>query len=82
MEKTSVKKRTLTGVVTSTAMQKTVIVRVDRVIVHPLYHKRIVRSRKYKAHDENGSFTVGDQVNIIECRPLSKDKKWRVIGKI
>ncbi len=82
METQSVKKRTLTGVVTSTAMQKTVIVRVDRVVLHPLYHKRMVRSRKYKAHDEHGIVAVGDRVKIVECRPLSKDKKWRVIVKI
>ena len=66
----------------STAMQKTVVVRVDRVTVHRLYHKRITQSRNYKAHDEDGMYAVGDHVEIAECRPLSKEKKWRVIGKI
>jgi len=61
-------------------MQKTVVVRVERVFRHPLYHKVIRAAKKFKAHDESGKLQVGDQVTIMETRPLSKDKCWRVVS--
>lgn len=66
------------GIVTSNKMEKTVVVRVDRRIKHPLYGKYVTRHVNYKAHDENNTCQVGDKVRIIETRPLSKDKRWRV----
>ena len=64
------------GVVVSDKMEKTVVVKVDRLVKHSVYSKYIKRSVKYKVHDENNSSKVGDRVQIIECRPLSKDKRW------
>lgn len=72
-------KRILQGVVTSDKMDKTVVVRVERRVMHPIYKKFIRRSKKYHAHDENNSFKAGDSVRIRECRPLSKTKCWEVI---
>jgi len=66
------------GVVTSTAMQKTVTVAVDRLVRHPLYKKTLRKTSRFLAHDENGSCQVGDRVRIIETRPLSARKRWRV----
>ncbi len=66
------------GVVTSTAMQKTVRVAVDRLVRHPLYKKTLRRTSSFLAHDENGSCAVGDRVRITETRPLSARKRWRV----
>jgi small subunit ribosomal protein S17 len=67
------------GVVTSTAMQKTVIVAVDRLVQHKLYKKTLRRTSKFLAHDENGSCNAGDRVRIVETRPLSARKRWRVV---
>jgi small subunit ribosomal protein S17 len=67
------------GVVVSNKMQKTVVVRVDRTIRHPRYEKVIIRSKKYYAHDETNSARIGDVVTIMETRPLSKLKCWRVV---
>ena len=75
-------KRQLTGEVISDKMQKTVVVRVERVKEHPKYKKRYKIHKKYKAHDGKGEYKVGDRVIIEECRPLSKEKRWRVIGKV
>jgi small subunit ribosomal protein S17 len=66
------------GIVTSTAMQKTVTVAVDRLVQHPLYKKTLRRTSKFLAHDEQGACTVGDRVRIVETRPLSARKRWRV----
>jgi small subunit ribosomal protein S17 len=68
------------GVVISDKMDKTIVVKVERVKIHPKYHKRYKVSHKYKVHDEAGTYQVGDQVTFIECRPLSKDKRWRVLS--
>jgi small subunit ribosomal protein S17 len=68
----------LTGQVISNKMDKTVVVVVRRTRRHPLYGKVIRISKHYKAHDETNECQVGDQVRIVECRPLSKDKHWRV----
>ena len=67
------------GVVVSNKMQKTVVVRVDRTVRHPQYEKVIVRSKKYYAHDDTNSTQIGDTVTIMETRPLSKLKYWRVV---
>ncbi|MDE1131214.1 MAG: 30S ribosomal protein S17 [Ascidiaceihabitans sp.] len=72
-------KRILTGTVTSDANAQTVTVAVERRFTHPVLKKTIRRSKKYRAHDENESFKVGDSVRIIECAPRSKTKRWEVI---
>jgi len=72
-------RRSFTGVVVSDKMAKTIVVRVDRTIVHPKYGKRYTRSRKYKVHDEKNAHKVGQTVTFVECRPISKDKRWRVV---
>ena len=74
--------KTRVGVVTSDKMQKTVVVRVERRVKHPLYGKIIKLSKKYHAHDESNACKVGDQVRIAETRPMSKDKRWRVVETI
>jgi len=71
-------RRLQVGVVVSDKMDKTVVVRVDRLVKHSLYNKYIKRSVKYKVHDEKNSCKSGDRVQIIECRPLSKDKRWNL----
>lgn len=68
-----------TGVVVSNKMQKTVVVKVDRKFRHPQYDKVVVRSKKYYAHNEIDNVKIGDEVTIIETRPLSKLKRWRVV---
>ncbi len=74
-------KKTLKGEVISDKMNKTVVVEVSRVKAHPKYLKRYTVHKKYKAHDENEEYKQGDIVIIEECKPMSKDKRWRVIGK-
>ncbi len=74
-------KRVLQGVVVSDANAKTVVVEVERRFMHPVMGKTIRRSKKYHAHDENKSFKVGDIVRIQECKPVSKLKRWEVIGR-
>ena len=71
-------RKTQTGVVVSDKMDKTVVVKVDRLVKHPVYNKYIKRTAKYKAHDEANSCQVGDRVVIVETRPLSKDKRWKI----
>ncbi len=66
------------GVVASSRMQKTVVVSVERIVMHPKYKKHLKRRTKVKAHDEKNECQVGDRVVIVECRPLSRDKHWRV----
>ena len=73
-------KRILQGTVVSNKGDKTIVVKVERRIKHPLLDKIIRRSKKYHAHDESNEIKVGDIVRIEECRPLSKLKSWRVIG--
>ncbi|KEJ88611.1 UNVERIFIED_CONTAM: hypothetical protein GTU68_024220 [Idotea baltica] len=72
-------KRILTGTVTSDANEQTVTVSVERRFTHPVLKKTIRKSKKYRAHDENNTFKVGQQVRIIECAPRSKTKRWEVI---
>ena len=74
-------KRVMQGFVVSDKMDKTVTVKVERRIMHPLYKKFIRRSKKYAAHDEANNCKVGDTVSIRECKPISKRKKWEVLGE-
>lgn len=71
-------KRVLKGIVVSTKMKKTVVVRVDRRVKHKEYKKFLMISNRYQAHDESGEISDGDLVEIIECRPMSKHKRWSV----
>jgi small subunit ribosomal protein S17 len=73
------RRKVLVGRVTSDKMNKTVVVAVERTVRHPLYGKVLRRVKKYKAHDEQNECQVGDRVRIIESRPLSRHKRWRVI---
>jgi small subunit ribosomal protein S17 len=78
---TTVIHRKFSGVVTSDKMDKTIVVKVESTKVHPKYGKRYIETVKYKVHDEKNEFKAGDKVSFVECRPLSKDKRWRVIAK-
>ncbi len=71
-------RKTQIGIVVSDKMQKTIVVKVSHLVKHTAYNKYIKRSVKYKAHDETNSCMIGDRVQIIETRPLSKDKHWKV----
>lgn len=71
-------RKTRVGIVVSDKMDKTVVVQVDQLVRHPVYEKYIRRRVKCKAHDESNSCSVGDKVLIVETRPLSRDKRWRV----
>ncbi|MCE5238321.1 30S ribosomal protein S17 [bacterium] len=72
-------KRTLEGTVVSDKMDKTVVVAVQRLTPHPVYGRVLRRTARFKAHDETNDAHTGDRVMITECRPLSKDKSWRVV---
>lgn len=72
--------RTFNGVVVSDAMDKTIVVRVDRTAIHPKYKKRYTVSRRYPVHDEKNQYHVGDTVIFCETRPLSRHKRWRVVS--
>jgi small subunit ribosomal protein S17 len=74
-------KKTLKGIVVSDKMDKTVVVLIERIKQHPKYRKRYKISKKYKAHDPENKYHVGDKVLIQEFRPISKDKNWIVIDK-
>ena len=79
-EKKRSHKKTLEGEVVGTATAMTAIVRVKSRVLHPVYKKYFTRGRRYKVHDPGSKCKVGDQVTIIECRPVSKDKRWMVHG--
>ena len=79
MSSTRSKKRTVTGTVTSDGMDKTVVVRADRLVRHPKYGKYVRRTSVYKAHDEANQAHVGDSVEIMETRPVSRTKSWRLV---
>lgn len=72
-------RKTRTGLVVSDKMDKTIVVAVKDSVKHPLYKKIIKRTVKFKAHDENNECKIGDRVTIMETRPLSKDKRWRLV---
>jgi small subunit ribosomal protein S17 len=73
------RRKVRTGVVVSEKMDKTVLVRIDRKVRHPLYKKTLSRSNKLAAHDENNDARVGDTVRVMETRPISKTKRWRIV---
>ena len=73
-------KRKFEGIVVSNKADKTVVVEIKRTKVHPKYLKRYITSKKYRVHDEENKYKVGDKVAFVECRPISKDKRWRVIN--
>lgn len=81
-EKRESRRKVREGVVVSTKMQKTVVVKIERLVRHAQYGKVIRRSKNVKVHDENGACAVGDVVRIMETRPLSKDKRWRYVETI
>ena len=70
------KRKTITGIVVSDKMQKTIVVKVDRRVRHGLYLKYLTKSRRFKAHDEKNDAKVGDLVQLVESRPLSREKRW------
>ena len=72
-------RKTRIGKVVSDKMDKTVVVAVERLVQHPIYKKAVKKTVKFKAHDENNESHIGDTVEIMETRPLSKDKRWRVV---
>lgn len=74
--------RRFRGLVVSTKMQKTAVVQIDRRVAHPKYGKMRTISKKFKVHDPEGRARVGDLVEFEECRPLSKDKRWRYVGTL
>jgi small subunit ribosomal protein S17 len=74
--------RVIQGIVVSDKMDKTIVVTVERRKKHPLYHKVMSATERFKAHDEENQCRLGDVVNIQECRPMSKDKRWRVISVV
>ena len=72
------RRKTRIGVIVSDKADKTVTVQVERRFAHPLYGKQVAKTKKYQAHDENNEYKVGDKVRMVETRPLSKMKRWRV----
>ena len=78
-ETTRAFRKTRVGKVISDKMDKTIVVAVEDSVAHPLYKKIVKRTYKLKAHDENNECGVGDTVKVMECRPLSKDKRWRLV---
>ena len=81
MKKATHQKRRLEGTVVSTKMQKTAVVRVDRTLLHSKYKKYFKVSKRYKVHDETNACVKGDVVVIEECRPIAKDKCWRIVER-
>jgi len=71
-------KKEFVGIVKSDKMDKTIVVSVETTTLHPLYKKYVVRSKKVKAHDEKNEAKIGDRVRVVECRPISKEKCWRL----
>ncbi len=71
-------KRIIKGVVVSNKMEKTIVVRAERLVKHPVFHKYMRRYVKYKAHDEGNTCNIGDKVLIVESRPVSREKRWRM----
>lgn len=70
------------GVVVSDKMDKTVVVAIEDFVRHPLYGKAVKRTKRLKVHDENNECNIGDKIRIMETRPLSKDKRWRLVGVV
>jgi small subunit ribosomal protein S17 len=74
------RKKILQGVVVSDRMDKTAVVKIERTIQHALYKRTLKRTKKYKVHDEENACGTGDRVRLIECKPVSKDKSWRLLN--
>ena len=72
-------RKTLVGIVESNKMDKTIVVKVEDSVRHPIYKKTVKKTYKLKAHDENNECQIGDKVRVMETRPLSKDKRWRLV---
>lgn len=72
-------RKTRTGIVTSNKMEKSITVLIERKVIHPMYGKFLKKSKKYTAHDENNECNEGDKVRIMETRPISKNKRWRLV---
>nr|WP_307774867.1 30S ribosomal protein S17 [uncultured Cetobacterium sp.] len=70
------------GIVVSDKMDKTIVVAIETMVLHPIYKKRVKKTTKFKAHDENNVAQTGDKVRIMETRPLSRDKRWRLVDII
>ena len=77
-QKAKSRKKEFIGMVKSNKMEKTIVVTIETLTLHPLYKKYIKRSKKVKAHDENNEAKIGDRVRVIECRPISKEKCWKL----
>lgn len=75
-------KRQLTGIIVSEKMQKTCVVKVETLKMHSKYKRRYRVHKRYKVHDENNEYHIGDKVVIEECRPLSKDKRWNIVKRV
>ena len=73
------RRKVKTGVVVSDKMDKTIVVKIEDFVRHPLYGKRVKRTKKFKAHEELNTCGIGDKVKIMETRPLSRDKRWRLV---
>lgn len=73
-------RKSKSGIVISDKMDKTIIVEMNRMVMHPMYKKYVKKRVKYKVHDEENTAKVGDTVSIEECRPLSREKRWRITG--
>ncbi|MEW6565885.1 MAG: 30S ribosomal protein S17 [Spirochaetota bacterium] len=78
MVQTKKSKREFVGIVTSDKMDKTIVVSIVSKTLHPLYKKYVTRTKKVKAHDENNEAKMGDRVRVVECRPVSKEKCWKL----
>jgi len=78
-QENKINKRILKGVVVSDKMAKTIVVSVERIKTHPIYKRRYITVKKYKAHDPEKKYKIGDKVIIQECKPISKEKKWIVL---
>jgi small subunit ribosomal protein S17 len=72
-------KKEFTGIVKSDKMNKTIVVAIETTTLHPLYKKYVRRTKKVKAHDENNDAKIGDRVRVIECRPISREKCWKLV---
>ena len=78
-DKKKIRKKEFVGTVKSNKMIKTIVVTVDTLKLHPLYKKYVKRTKNVKAHDEKNDAKIGDRVRVIECRPLSREKRWRLV---
>jgi small subunit ribosomal protein S17 len=76
------RKKVLQGIIVSNKMEKTAVALVERTVQHTLYKRTVKRTKKYKIHDEQNVCQIGDQVRLIECKPISKDKCWRLLDVV